>query len=99
MVTVNDGDIDSAVATTTVNITAVDDLPVAQPDAFTINEDGVDQSAPICSRATAVGADSDPDGPPLSHLGGERFGRQCRHADRAGVGRLLTVNAERHVRL
>ena len=37
-VTVNDGQFDSAVATSTVTITPIDDAPVAQPDAFTIDE-------------------------------------------------------------
>ena len=52
-VTVNDGTVDSAVATTTVNITAIDDAPVAQPDALHDHRIGHDRRAAICSPTTA----------------------------------------------
>ncbi len=64
-VVVNDGQADSAVATTTVNVIAVDDLPVAQPDAFTITESGTIVGGNLFAN-NGAGADSDPDGPPLS---------------------------------
>jgi|GEM_PF-1137814 len=64
-VTVNDGTISSAVATTTVNITAVNDAAVAQPDSFTITESGSIVAGNLFAN-NGSGADSDPDGPPLA---------------------------------
>jgi Ca2+-binding RTX toxin-like protein len=64
-VTVNDGLVDSAVATTTVNITALDDAAVAQPDAYTITEQGAIVAGNLFAN-NGSGADSDPDGPPLA---------------------------------
>jgi Ca2+-binding RTX toxin-like protein len=64
-VTVNDGLVDSAVATTTVNITALDDAAVAQPDAYTITEQGAIVAGNLFAD-NGSGADSDPDGPPLA---------------------------------
>jgi Ca2+-binding RTX toxin-like protein len=91
-VTVNDGTISSLVATTTVNITAVDDLPVAQPDAFTITESGTITGGNLFAN-NGAGADSDPDGPPLSvsavNGAGGNVGTQIVLAS----GALLTVNA------
>ncbi len=91
-VTVNDGDIDSAVATTTININAVDDLPVAQADAFTITESGTIVAGNLFAD-NGAGADSDPDGPPLAisavNGSGGNVGMQIVLAS----GALLTVNA------
>jgi Ca2+-binding RTX toxin-like protein len=64
-VTVNDGTADSAVATTTISLTATDDAPVAQPDAFTITESGTIVAGNLFAN-NGSGADSDPDGPPLA---------------------------------
>jgi len=89
-VTANDGLVDSLVATTTVNITAVDDAPVAQPDAFTITESGTIIAGNLFAN-NGSGADSDPDGPPLaiSAVSGGTVGTQFMLAS----GALLTVNA------
>jgi VCBS repeat-containing protein len=38
---VNDGDVDGNIATVSINVTCVNDAPVANPDAFTIAEDSV----------------------------------------------------------
>ena len=83
-VTVNDGQFDSAVATSTVTITPVDDAPVAQPDAFTIDEDDVLTGNLFADNG--FGADADPDGPALMVSQVNRRRRQCRHSVRAGLG-------------
>jgi Ca2+-binding RTX toxin-like protein len=64
-VTVNDGLVDSAVATTTIAVTAVDDQAVAQPDAFVITESGTIVAGNLFAN-NGSGVDSDPDGPPLA---------------------------------
>ena len=91
-VTVNDGDIDSAVATTTVNITPIDDLPVAQPDAFTTTESGPIVAGNLFAN-NGSGPDSDPDGPPLSisAVNGSALGVGMQITLASGA--LLTVNA------
>jgi VCBS repeat-containing protein len=91
-VTVNDGDIDSLVATTTVNITAIDDLPVAQPDAFTITESGTITGGNLFAN-NGSGADSDPDGPPLSISAVNGLAGNVGAQITLGSGALLTVNA------
>jgi Ca2+-binding RTX toxin-like protein len=91
-VTVNDGDIDSLVATTTVNITAIDDLPVAQPDAFTITESGTITGGNLFAN-NGSGADSDPDGPPLSISAVNGLAGNVGTQITLGSGALLTVNA------
>jgi Ca2+-binding RTX toxin-like protein len=91
-VTVDDGTLDSAVATTTINITAADDAAVAQPDAFTITESGTITGGNLFA-SNGAGADSDPDGPPLAisavNGSGANVGTQILLAS----GALLTVNA------
>src|SRR5207253_1881066 len=91
-VTVNDGGLDSAVATSTINIVAVDDLPVAAPDAFTITESGSIVAGNLFAD-NGSGADTDPDGPPLAisavNGSGANVGAQITLAS----GALLTVNA------
>jgi hypothetical protein len=91
-VIVNDGLVDSAVATTTVNITAVDDLPVAQPDAFTITESGSITAGNLFAN-NGSGADSDPDGPPLSISAVNGSGGNVGVQIALASGALLTVNA------
>jgi hypothetical protein len=91
-VTVSDGTIDSAVATTTVTINAVDDAPTAQPDAYTITESGTIVAGNVFAN-NGSGADSDLDGPPLSvsevNGSGANVGTQITLAS----GALLTLNA------
>ena len=90
-VTVNDGLVDSAVATTTVNIVAVDDAPVAAPDAFTITESGLITAGNLFA-SNGSGADSDPDSPlAISAVNGSgaNVGAQITLAS----GALLKVNA------
>ena len=85
--------VDSAVATTTVNITAVDDAPVAQPDAFTITEIGHDRRRQSVRRQR-LGRGQRSGRAAAHHLGGERLGRQRRAArSRSASGALLTVNS------
>ncbi|WP_395612630.1 FG-GAP-like repeat-containing protein, partial [Allosphingosinicella sp.] len=91
-VVVNDGVVDSAVATTTVNVIAVDDLPVAQPDAFTITESGTIVGASLFAN-NGAGADSDPDGPPLSISAVNGSAGNVGNQIVLGSGALLTVNA------
>ena len=54
--TVNDGTVSSAVAVTTITVTAVNDAPVAVADAFTVVEDNV---ATINVRANDTDAEGD----------------------------------------
>ena len=80
-------------ATTTVNVTAIDDAPVAQPDAFTITESGTIVGGNLFAD-NGSGADGDPDGPPLAISAvnggaGANVGSQFTLAS----GALLTVNA------
>jgi Ca2+-binding RTX toxin-like protein len=91
-VVVNDGTISSAVATTTVNITAVDDLPIAQPDAFTITESGTIVGGNLFAN-NGSGADSDPDGPPLAISAVNGSAAAVNNTISLGSGALLTVNS------
>jgi Ca2+-binding RTX toxin-like protein len=91
-VTVNDGTIDSAVATTTVNVTAIDDLPVAQPDAFTITESGSIAGGNLFA-SNGSGADADPDGPPLSIAAVNGSAGNVNTTITLASGASLTVNA------
>jgi Ca2+-binding RTX toxin-like protein len=91
-VTVNDGDIDSAVATTTININAIDDLPVAQPDAFTITESGTIAGGNLFAN-NGSGADTDPDGPPLTISAVNGSGANVGTTIVLASGASLTVNA------
>ena len=74
-----------------MTITAVDDAPVAQPDAFTIDEDDVVVAGNLFA-SNGSGPDADPDGPPLTISavnGGANVGSQITLAS----GALLTVYA------
>jgi len=62
-VTVNDGLLSSAVATSTVTITPLDDAAVAQPDALTTDEATILSDSVFPDNGS--GADSDVDGPAL----------------------------------
>jgi Ca2+-binding RTX toxin-like protein len=92
-VTVNDGAVNSAVATTTVNISPSDDAPVAQPDLFTITESQTIVAGNLFAD-NGSGADSDPDGPPLtiSAVGGGP-GANVGTQFTLDSGALLTVHA------
>jgi hypothetical protein len=91
-VVTNDGALDSATATTTVNIVAIDDAPVAAPDAFTITESGTIVGGNLFAD-NGSGTDTDPDGPPLTisavNGSGANVGMQIMLAS----GALLTVNS------
>jgi hypothetical protein len=91
-VKVSDGTIDSAVATTTVNITAIDDLPIAQPDAFVITESGTIVAGNLFAD-NGSGADSDPDGPPLSISAVNGLAGNVNNTISLGSGATLTVNS------
>jgi VCBS repeat-containing protein len=91
-VVVNDGQLDSATATTTINIIAVDDLPVAQPDAFTITESGTIVGGNLFA-SNGSGPDTDPDGPPLSISAVNGSGANVGSQIVLASGALLTVNA------
>jgi Ca2+-binding RTX toxin-like protein len=91
-VVVNDGLLDSATATATVNIVAVDDAPVAQPDAFTITESGTITGGNLFAN-NGSGADSDPDGPPLTISAVNGSAGNVGNQILLGSGALLTVNA------
>ena len=86
-VIVNDGDVGSTVATSTVTITAADDAAVAQGDSFAITEAG------SIAGGNLFANDADPDGPALSisaiNGSGGNVGAQIALAS----GALLTVNA------
>ena len=90
-VTVNDGILNSTAATMTMTVVAVDDLPVAQPDAVTTDEATAINGSVFVNNGS--GADTDPDGPPLSvsAVNGSTFdvGSQITLAS----GALLTLNA------
>jgi VCBS repeat-containing protein len=58
----NDGSLDSNVATVTINITPVNDPPVANPDTYTVNEGGTLNPPP----PGVLGNDTDPDSPVLT---------------------------------
>jgi cysteine-rich repeat protein/VCBS repeat-containing protein len=62
--TINDGRVDSNIATVTVNIAPVNDPPVASPDSFATDED-VQFSSPAAGLNIANN-DSDPEGFPLT---------------------------------
>ncbi len=62
-VTVNDGLLSSAVATSTVTITPLDDAAVAQPDALTTDEATILSDSVFPDNGS--GADNDVDGPAL----------------------------------
>ena len=91
-VVVNDGTFDSAVATTTIDITAVDDLPVAQPDAFTITENGSITGGNLFA-SNGSGTDGDPDGPPLSISAVNGVAGNVNNTIILASGASLTVNA------
>ena len=84
--------LDSAVATSTVTITPLDDAPVAQPDAFTTDENAVLSGSVFPDNGS--GADSDVDGPALQvgavNGSAADVGMQITLAS----GALLTVNAD-----
>ncbi|MDR6631554.1 Ca2+-binding RTX toxin-like protein [Phyllobacterium sp. 1468] len=63
-VTVNDGLLDSAVATTTVNVTATNDAPVANNDTVITNA-AANTSFSI-SHAALLANDTDPEGSPIT---------------------------------
>jgi VCBS repeat-containing protein len=90
-VAVNDGANDSAVATATVNITALDDAPVAQPDAYTITESGTITGGDLFAD-NGSGADSDPDGPPLVVAAVNGSDANVNGQIALASGALLTVN-------
>ncbi len=58
----NDGTADSNVATVTITITPVNDVPVARPDSYAVNEDG---TLTVELAASVLVNDSDDDGTPL----------------------------------
>ena len=61
----NDGSVDSNVATATIDITPVNDLPVAVDDSYTTTED---TPLTIAADAGLLLNDSDPDGDPLAAI-------------------------------
>ncbi|HTU12232.1 MAG TPA: Ig-like domain-containing protein [Allosphingosinicella sp.] len=63
-VVVDDGSLDSPVATATIAVQTVDDPAMARADAFTIAENGAITGGNLFA-ANGAGADSDPDGPAL----------------------------------
>ncbi len=63
-VTVNDGLLDSAVATTTVNVTATNDAPAANNDTVITNVAA--NTAFSISQAALLANDTDPEGSPVS---------------------------------
>jgi Ca2+-binding RTX toxin-like protein len=91
-VVTNDGALDSATATATVNIVAIDDAPVAQPDAFTITESGTITAGNLFA-SNGSGADTDPDGPPLAIAAVNGSGANVGMQIMLASGALLTVNS------
>ncbi|HVQ07464.1 MAG TPA: Ig-like domain-containing protein [Allosphingosinicella sp.] len=88
-VIVNDGLVDSAVATTTINVTTVDDPPTGGDDGFIITESGT------IVGGNLFGNDGDVDGPALAIASvtggpGANVGTQFTLAS----GALLTVRAD-----
>ncbi len=92
-VVANDGDLDSITRTSTINIVAVDDLPVAQPDAFTITESELITNGDLFA-ANGSGPDSDPDGPPLTISAVNGSGANVGSQFTLGSGALLTVHSD-----
>ncbi len=74
-----------------VNVTAEDDLPVAQPDAFTIDENQTLSGNLFANNG--AGADSDPDGPPLTISAVNGSGANVGTPIALASGALLFVNA------
>jgi ELWxxDGT repeat protein/VCBS repeat-containing protein len=65
-ITVNDGTFDSAVATKTVHVVAVDDPAVAENDAFTTAANALLGSGDNLFNDNGSGPDHDPDGPAIT---------------------------------
>jgi VCBS repeat-containing protein len=62
--TANDGTVDSNVATVTITVNAVNDVPVAFPDGYSTNED----TQLVVSAPGVLGNDSDVDANPLTAI-------------------------------
>ncbi len=91
-VTANDGLVNSAVATATINIAAVNDAAVAQPDAFTITESGSISGGDLFA-SNGSGADGDVDGPALAISAVNGSGANVGSQISLASGALLTVNS------
>ncbi len=90
--TVNDGTVDSAVATSTITIEPSDDAPVAQPDGFATDEASVLSGNVFPDNG--AGPDEDVDGPALSVSAVNGSATDVGQQIVLASGALLTLNAD-----
>lgn len=85
-VTVNDGLLDSPVATTTIAVTATNDAPVANNDTVITNFGVGGANAFSISQAALMANDSDPEGQAISITGAVAAGGQFASGPTLGAG-------------
>ncbi|MEA3037624.1 MAG: hypothetical protein QOE79_137, partial [Sphingomonadales bacterium] len=85
------GSLSSTIHNSTINITAVDDPPVAQPDAVTTAENAVLNGSVFVNNGS--GADNDVDGPPLQVSAVNGVAMNVGQTITLASGAKLTLNA------